>query len=107
MELDIEVIPENEKGGKKSDTGKARADLLVPEALLAVARVLTHGAEKYGDNNWKLVERQRYEAALMRHLLSYMSDDYYDEDTKENHLAHIMTNAMFLFWFDEVNQDDD
>ena len=59
--------------GKKYDTGKLRMDLIPPEAERALAAVLTMGAEKYGPNNWRGVEPERYEAALRRHLDTLLS----------------------------------
>ena len=41
----------NELGGKQSSS-PYRCDLLPPHACLAVAEVLKHGADKYGDSNW-------------------------------------------------------
>lgn len=59
---------ENMKG-EKFDTKKTRYDLIPVKALEEVAKVLTHGADKYSDNNWRQVEdaHKRYTAAAMRH----------------------------------------
>ena len=38
--------------GRKDDQGKARFELIAPEFLFALARVLTFGAAKYADRNW-------------------------------------------------------
>ena len=40
---------------KKFDDGKLRLDLLPTESLKEVAKILQYGAEKYGENNWKLI----------------------------------------------------
>ena len=39
--------------GKKFDEGKVRVDLIPTESLFAVAEVLTFGASKYGEHNWR------------------------------------------------------
>ena len=39
--------------GVKHDSGKLRMDLVPPEAIKAMADVLTSGAAKYGDRNWE------------------------------------------------------
>lgn len=60
--------------GAKLDAGKPRTELLLgfSRALEGVARVLTHGAEKYSPGGWQHVENgvERYTAAMIRHLLA-------------------------------------
>ena len=53
--------------GKKNDTGKNRLDLIEPQFVEAVGKVLTFGAEEYGENNWQNVENaeDRYYAATL------------------------------------------
>ena len=55
--------------GRKYDGGKLRYDLVPTLALEEVVKVITKGAEKYDDDNWKNVPegRRRYYAASMRH----------------------------------------
>jgi hypothetical protein len=40
----------------KNDNDKLRYDLIPPQALKALAEVLTFGANKYADNNWQLCD---------------------------------------------------
>lgn len=77
--VDIET---NERGGRQSKLAE-RADLLPPSALLAVAKVLKEGAEKYGDRNWRQIECQSHLNHAMRHLLNYLAGD-----KTESHLEH-------------------
>ena len=42
--------------GLKHDGDKLRLDLLSPEIIEAVGAVMTYGAEKYGEGNYKKVE---------------------------------------------------
>lgn len=51
--------------GIKYDGEKLRYDLLPVEALEQITKVLTYGAKKYSDNNWRKVEplNDRYFAA--------------------------------------------
>lgn len=87
----------------KNDSGKLRYDLIPPSATLALAEILTHGAEKYSANNWRNVEDlDRYVAALMRHLEAYRSGEKLDQDSGKPHLWHVMTNVAFLI---ELDQD--
>ena len=87
--------------GTKYDENKLRFDLIIPEFEEAMAKVLTHGAQKYGENNWQKVEgaKARYIAALQRHLNEYRKGYMYDPDSGCEHLAQIAVNAMFLHWF--------
>jgi hypothetical protein len=88
--------------GKKWDGGKMRWDLVPYEALEQVVARFTHGAEKYGDNNWKdLVDPEdRYFAALMRHLVLHRKGELYDPDFPGNlHLSAVAWNALVLLHF--------
>ena len=85
--------------GLKYDGGKPRAALVLggfANALLEVAKVGTFGAEKYAPNNWKLVEPERYEDALFRHLLQWQSGELVDSETGLRHLAHAAWNALAI-----------
>ena len=82
---------------KKSDAGKPDPSLLPPRALLAVSRVLSKGAEKYGRDNWHKVDvRSRYVGALLRHVLAWMGGQDKDPDSGEPHLAHAACCVLFL-----------
>lgn len=86
-------------GFTKHDQGKPRTDLLPPKALLAMARVLAYGAQKYDDENWRQGGKAsipRYVAACLRHVLAHMSGELVDEETGESHLAHAMTCLGFV-----------
>jgi hypothetical protein len=84
--------------GRKDDAGKPRLDLVSPEALLEIGKVLAHGAAKYGADNWKMVEngRDRYYAAALRHLLAWKTGERLDGESGFSHLAHAATCLLFL-----------
>lgn len=89
----MELKPE----GKKFDQGKPRVDLLPPDALLAVAQVLTFGAEKYGARNWeKGIAYGRLFAAAQRHLLAWQGGEENDPETGLPHLSHAACCVMML-----------
>ena len=93
--------------GTKFDTGKLRWDLLPIEQIESVVKVITDGAKVYGDNNWKEVEnaKERYFAALMRHIVKWRKGEILDKDTKSPHLAHALCNLIFLLEFEkEANE---
>lgn len=84
--------------GAKHDAAKARWDLLPIAALDSVVRVLTFGAAKYGDDNWRSVEhpRRRYYAAAMRHVAAWWSGETNDPESGEHHLAHAACCLLFV-----------
>lgn len=66
------------------------------KVLLLVATVLTNGAERYGDYNWKQLDRVRIENALLRHLYANMAGTFNDPDSGLPHLVHVLCNCSFL-----------
>ena len=95
--------------GVKFDSGKLRMDLLPPDALEALARILTDGAEKYGARNWeKGMAWSRPYAALQRHLLAWWGGQDVDPESGHPHLWHVLTNAVFLtsYQIREIGEDD-
>lgn len=93
------------EGGVKFDREKLRYDLIPWQALEEAAKVLTHGAKKYAPGNWKKVPdaKNRYYAALMRHLQEVRKGNLIDDDSGYSHLAHVLCNAMFLVYlYDEA-----
>lgn len=88
--------------GVKYDEEKPRMDLVlreVPNALSGLATALGYGAEKYGIGNWLEVEdgKNRYAAALLRHLTAHYAGESYDAESGISHLACVMVNASFLY----------
>lgn len=85
--------------GAKLDAGKVDAELVFesfPNALLAVAKVATFGANKYTRGGWKSVKDGivRYDAAHMRHKLKRLSGEKLDQDSKLAHRFHEAWNAL-------------
>ena len=87
-----------EQPGVKLDQGKPDASLLLEfgRALRAVAEVGTFGAKKYTRSGWITVDdgRNRYTAALIRHLLAEGSGELTDADSSLAHDAHAAWNAL-------------
>ena len=88
--------------GTKYDDNKTRFDLVQPEFIESVAKVLTFGAKKYEPNNWQNVDDavNRYYAALCRHLTAWREGKKEDMESGLPHLAHVATNVMFLQYFE-------
>ena len=96
-------------GGIKYDKDKLRYDLLPIEALDEVVAVLTFGAKKYNDNNWRKGFRwSRVIAALLRHITAFMKGENLDPESGKHHLAHAICCALFLLTFalNKVGLDD-
>lgn len=83
--------------GVKLDAGKARLDLLPPDALMAAAGVFTFGAEKYAERNWeKGMDWGRVFAAQQRHMMAFWGGEMYDPETGRLHTAHAQFGTMVL-----------
>ena len=82
--------------GTKYDEGKVKWSLLPYAQLELVARVFEHGAEKYGQDNWKGGMRyQRLWDATMRHMTAFKMGEDYDQ-SGHHHLAHAITSLLML-----------
>lgn len=105
------ITPIEPKQGLRFDQGKVRMGLDSPIAAVGRARVLTKGAIKYADHNWrKGMPWSKCIDSLKRHLIKYESGEDYDTDPKcegcksntcinhtgELHIDQIQVNAMFL-----------
>ena len=89
--------------GSKHDSGKPLIGAIPPNALLAVAKVLTFGAEKYGRDNWRQVEsaETRYLDAALRHINAHQRGEAADPESGESHLAHAVCSLMFMLELQE------
>lgn len=87
------------KEATKFDQGKERMELIDPEAMQELAKVLTFGAQKYEEHNWrKGLKVTRIIGAAMRHLFAILRGETHDPETGLQHAAHAMCNCMFLVW---------
>ena len=94
----------------KADGGKPNWFLLMSgkgcaAALAGVVRVLSfavrpvaEGGKGYTEHSWRQVPnaRERYEAALYRHLNKIALGELVDDESGESHWDHVTTNALFL-----------
>jgi len=91
---------EDEDEGKKYDGGKARYDLIPPEALHQLALLYGKGAAKYGDRNWeKGLPWGRVFAALMRHAWAWWRGEDNDPEDGQHHLIAVAWNAFSLYTY--------
>ena len=89
-------------GGTKYDQGKLPLELLPPESLEEIARVLAFGAEKYDSWNWcKGLKYGRLYGACLRHLFAWWKGEGKDPETGLTHLAHAGCCILFLIWMEK------
>lgn len=94
----------------KADDGKPNWFLLMSAqgcaaALAGVVRVLSfavrskeNGGKGYTPHSWRQVPeaKERYEAALYRHLNKFHAGETHDDESGESHWYHVAANALFL-----------
>ena len=94
--------------GRKDDSTKLRWDLLDPDFPEGIVKILTFGAKKYEDNNWRKLKdsggTDRCYAALMRHLTEWRKGNKIDSESGLSHLYHAACNLYFLEWFDKESK---
>lgn len=93
----------------KYDTGKARYDLIPPEALEELVAVYSFGAAKYEQDQWrKGMEWRRVFAAIMRHTWAWMRGEDRDSESGLPHLAHAAWGCFTLMSYAKTGagQDD-
>ena len=95
------------KGGMKDDKKKIRMELLPFDSVREVAKVMTHGAEKYEPDNWKKVEVMRYVGAFLRHLVDWMLGETIDKDSGLRLTSHMACNALFINHIDMRDNAED
>ncbi len=93
--------------GIKFDDTKNKMDLIPPETLESLGGVLTYGANKYAPNNWKLISKDRYIAALLRHLVAYEKEPKSKDESGYLHIEHVLANAAFLSYFETHKEEPD
>lgn|SRR3990167_7643468 len=100
---------EKSEEAKRFDNDKLRLDLIPPSTIEAIGKILTFGAKKYGDNNWKLgMDWSRCIASLKRHLHAFEKGIDFDEESGQLHMSHVLTNAAFLVEYYKIfPQGDD
>jgi hypothetical protein len=83
--------------GVKHDQGKARFDLLPPEALFELVQVFNFGAKEYGDRNWeKGLKWGRIFAAICRHIFNWLGGEENAKDSGLHHMAHAAWGCLAL-----------
>ncbi len=85
------------KQAKKNDEGKIRVDLVHPFFIIQIAKVMEHGAAKYGEWDWANGHKwSRLYAATLRHLYAWFCNEDLDPESGLPHLAHAAANIYML-----------
>lgn len=106
--MDREYIPPPAATGRKDDSEKVRVDLVDPLALESLAAVLTFGAKKYDDNNWRGgIHYSRLIGATLRHVLAFSKGEDIDPESGLSHIDHAACCLMFLSNLSKTRKDLD
>lgn len=91
----------NTSEAKKCDQEKTPVDLLPPEGLLEIAKVLEFGAKKYDAHNWrKGMKWSRLLGASLRHIYAFVTGEDKDSESGLSHLAHAGCCILFLLTYE-------
>ncbi len=94
--------------GKKDDREKTRLDLISPWAMEGLGQVLTYGARKYDDNNWrKGMKWSRLLGAAKRHLAEFEKGVDIDPESGMPHIDHAMACIHFLSEYQKLSNGTD
>lgn len=93
-------------GGMKYDQEKIRLDLLSSIWVNGVGAVLTFGAKKYADHNWrKGIKLSRLLGASLRHTFAFLNGEDLDPETRLSHLYHASCCLMFAAELFETSRE--
>src|SRR3990167_8769307 len=87
----------SQKADKHDGQKEIRPELLAPEFLTGIAKVLAFGANKYSVGNWANgMEWSRIYGALQRHIIAWAGGENSDSESGFSHLFHAGCCLMFL-----------
>lgn len=96
------------QSGDRYNSGKLRLDLITPQMIKGLGRVLTEGAKKYEDRNWeKGLAWTSVTASLKRHINAFMEGEDYDQESGLLHIEHVLANAGFIATYYETRPEFD
>lgn len=93
----------------KHDEGKPRLSLIPGDVLVGLARVMEHGAAKYGEGNWaEGMEWTRMADAALRHVYAFLAKDDVDADSKLPAIDHALACLVILSAYQkrQLGKDD-
>lgn len=93
------AVPDtNPKAARAVADGKLRLELVETALTHPLARVMAHGADKYGVRNWRTqpIEARTYVGAMRRHIDAWADGQDADPDSGANHLVHLAACCMVV-----------
>ena len=77
--------------------------------MVEVAKVLTFGAEKYDEHNWRKLEnlQNRYTSGALRHIFAHNDSELLDEESGLSHLAHAICCLLFKLEIELENAENE
>lgn len=104
----IRCMKKQKATGIKHDTGKPPMELLDPDALEGIARVLAFGAKKYAADNWRGgISFRRILGAILRHAFAIVRCRDTDPESGLPAVDHLACEVMFLSYFMKNRPDLD
>lgn len=98
----FELVEEAPSTDPKAAHGAAKPPLALipPAAQEACARVLEHGAAKYGSYNWRVRAGSHalmtYLHAMKRHIDRVIDGEWVDPESGQPHIGHVMAGASIV-----------
>lgn len=103
-------LPDN--GALRHNSGKLRYDLIPPEFLSALAKLMTDNLGKYPERNWERgMDWQKCFASLMRHAWAWEGGEDLDHDPVTGDHFHILMAAwncmaLYVYQVRNIGRDD-
>ena len=82
-------------GGIKETFNKRDYTLLPWDVINDIVDVMAYGANKYSRDNWKLVPKEEYLKASLRHLIAVVQNETVDEESGHKHLIHAACDVIY------------
>jgi hypothetical protein len=99
MTDDFPAMEDYNEGGQalRFNSGKLQWSLVDFKSLEGLVKVLEMGAKKYSRGNWKKgMPVSQVSESLLRHMFAFLNGEDQDEESKLEHIHHVMCNAMFI-----------
>lgn len=99
------ILKMNPKHIQAQKEGKIPYDKIPWGVLADDAWVHAHGADKYGERNWRIdkILASTYEGAIMRHFMAWCLGEDIDPDSGKSHLTHIRACCAVILDAQEHN----
>lgn len=82
------------------NNGKLQWTLMDFPSFEPMIKVLMYGAHKYARDNWKKgSSKTEILDSLLRHVAELTQGNLMDDESKLEHIGHLMCNAMFYSYF--------